>query len=118
MTNLRDYLPLKPVDLLLLLSLVEGERHGYGLVQDIAERTGDVVQLEPGNFYRIIKRLLARGMLAEAGHRPAADLGQERRRYYRITRLGQDVAAAEVRRLRSLLSSPAVARLERGAATA
>jgi DNA-binding PadR family transcriptional regulator len=102
----RRYLPLKPVDLQLLLALAEEERHGYGLVQAIGERTGGVVALEPGNLYRIIRRLLDDGLVAESDRRPAADLADERRRYYRLTALGARVAAEEVRRLEALVRSP------------
>ncbi len=75
----RSFLPLKPVDLQLLLALAEQELHGYGLVQAIAEGTGGLVQLDPGNLYRVIKRLLADGLVAESRRRaPAA--GAPRRR--------------------------------------
>jgi len=109
----RDFLPLKPVDLQLLLALAEEERHGYGLVQAIADGTGGLVQLDPGNLYRVIKRLLADGLVAESARRAAPDLGEERRRYYRITALGSRVLAAEVQRLQALVASPAVRALSR-----
>ena len=104
----RSYLPLKPVDLQLLLSLAESERHGYGLVQAIAERTDGLVALEPGNLYRVIKRLLADGLVAETERRAVAELDDERRRYYRITPLGGRVLAAEIARLQALVTSPSV----------
>ena len=104
----RDFLPLKPLDLQLLLSLAEQERHGYGLVQDIAERTDGLVALEPGNLYRVIKRLLSDGLVTETDRRTVPDLDDERRRYYRITPLGGRVLAAEIARLRALVSSPSV----------
>lgn len=104
----RDFLPLKPLDLQLLLSLAEQERHGYGLVQDIAERTEGLVALEPGNLYRVIKRLLADGLVTETDRRTGPELDDERRRYYRITPLGGRVLAAEIARLRALVSSPLV----------
>jgi DNA-binding PadR family transcriptional regulator len=83
-TDIRAYLPLKPVDLQLLLALSESELHGYGLVQAIADRTDGLVPLEPGNLYRVIKRLLVDGLVAESDRKPAPDLGDERRRYYRL----------------------------------
>lgn len=101
-------LPLKPVDFLILLALAEGEQHGYALARELAERTDGVVRLEPGNLYRVIKRLVDDGLVDVAARRPVAELEDERRRYYRITALGQRVAALEVRRLRSLLASSAV----------
>ena len=104
MPDARDHLPLKPVDLELLLALADEERHGYGLVQTIAENTDGLVTLDPGNLYRVIKRLLESGLIAEAGHRHADDAG-ERRRYYRITALGGRVLAAELDRLRALVNA-------------
>jgi DNA-binding PadR family transcriptional regulator len=103
----RSFLPLKPVDLQLLLALAEQELHGYGLVQAIEERTGGLVALEPGNLYRVVRRLLDDGLVAEADRRPAPDVGEERRRYYRLTALGGRVVAAELRRLEALVRSPA-----------
>ena len=113
----RSHLPLKPVDLQLLLALAEGERHGYGLVQEIETRTDGLVVLDPGNLYRVIKRLLAAGLVAETEPRAAADLSGERRRYYRLTALGGRVLAAELRRLEALVNSPSVRALARGWAT-
>src|SRR5215510_12491111 len=101
----RAHLPLKPVDLELLLALAGEDRHGYGLVQAIEEHTQGLVVLDPGNLYRVIKRLLADGLVAEAGQRSAADAGGERRRYYRLTPLGGRVLAAELERLRSLVNA-------------
>src|SRR5437870_653522 len=102
----RDRLPLKPLDVELLLALTEEDRHGYALVQAIAERTGGLLKLDPGNLYRVIKRLLADGLVAEAGARETADAEGERRRYYRLTPLGRRVLAAELERLRALLNAP------------
>jgi DNA-binding PadR family transcriptional regulator len=116
-TDLRTYLPLKPVDLQLLLALSESELHGYGLVQAIAERTEGLVQLEPGNLYRVIKRLFVDGLVAESERRAAPDLGNERRRYYKLTPLGARVVAAEIRRLQALVNEPAVRALVRRATT-
>lgn len=113
----RNFLPLKPVDLQLLLALSEGERHGYGLVQEIALRTEGLVNLDAGNLYRVIKRLADDGLVAESEHRAAPDLGNERRRYYRLTTLGGRVLAAELHRLRALLASPAVRAAARRMAT-
>lgn len=103
----RSFLPLKPVELELLLALSEQELHGYGLTRAVAERSGGLIQLEPGNLYRIIKRLLADGLVAESGRRAAPDLGEERRRYYQLTTLGERVVASELARLRSLVRSAA-----------
>jgi DNA-binding PadR family transcriptional regulator len=105
MADPRAHLPLKPGDLELLLALASEERHGYGLVQAVAEHTNGLVVLDPGNLYRVIKRLLADGLVAESGHRAPADAGGERRRYYRITPLGGRVLAAELERLRTLVTA-------------
>jgi DNA-binding PadR family transcriptional regulator len=104
MPEARDHLPLKPIDLELLLALADEERHGYGLVQEIAAHTDGLVTLDPGNLYRVIKRLMEGGLIAEAGQRHADDAG-ERRRYYRITTLGGRVLAAELDRLRALVNA-------------
>jgi DNA-binding PadR family transcriptional regulator len=108
MSDPRRFLPLKPVDLVLLLALLDEERHGYALAREIESRTDGLVRLEPGNLYRVIRRLEDDGLIAESGRRPAADRDDERRRYYRITPLGAEVAAHEARRLRALLATPAV----------
>jgi DNA-binding PadR family transcriptional regulator len=102
----RAHLPLKPVDLELLLALADEERHGYGIVQAIAERTGGLLTLDPGNLYRVIKRLLGDGLVTEARERTTADASGERRRYYRLTPLGGRVLAAELERLRALVNAP------------
>jgi DNA-binding PadR family transcriptional regulator len=115
--DVRSHLPLKPLDLQLLLALAEEELHGYGLVQAVASRTDGLVTLEPGNLYRVIKRLLAEGLVAEAERRAAPDLADERRRYYQLTALGGRVRAAEIRRLEALVRSPAVRALVRRWAT-
>lgn len=103
----RPLLPLKPVDLLILLALTEGELHGYALAKTIEERTDGLASLEPGNLYRVIRRMVDDGLVAPAQRRPVADLDDERRRYYRITPFGQRVAALEIQRLRALVASPA-----------
>lgn len=92
-------LPLKPVVFQVLLSLVDGERHGYAIVQDIAERSSARMQIEPGNLYRTLRFMLDEQLIEESDRRPAAGLDDERRRYYRITRFGQRVASAEAARL-------------------
>jgi DNA-binding PadR family transcriptional regulator len=100
-----DFLPLKPVDLELLLALAGEDRHGYGLVQEISEHTNGLIVLDPGNLYRVIKRMLADGLIEESATR-GPEPGEERRRYYRITAIGGRVLAAELERLRTLVSAP------------
>ena len=99
----QSFLPLKPVDLLVLMVLLDKDLHGYGLVREIAERTGGQVKLVPGNFYSILKRLMDSGLLDEAGEQPSDEPGKPARRVYRITALGKQVAAAEAQRLRGIV---------------
>ena len=96
-------LPLKPVELLVLSMLSAGDRHGYGIRQDILDHTGGRIELEAGNLYRTIRRLEQDGLLDESGRRPTADTDDERRRYYRLTPFGKKVLAAELERLRALV---------------
>lgn len=79
----------------------------------MAERTEGLVALEPGNLYRVIKRLLADGLVVETDRRAVPELEDERRRYYAITPLGGRVLAAEIARLHALVTSPAVKSLVR-----
>lgn len=105
--TLRDpqtLLPLKPVVFQVLLSLAEGERHGYAIVQDIADRSSARLQLEPGNLYRILQWMLDEGLIEESTRRPAPDRDDERRRYYKATRFGQKVASAEAERLAEIVA--------------
>ena len=103
----RDLLPLKPIELLVLTMLGAGERHGYGLRQDIVEYTEGRVALEAGNLYRHIRRLEADALLEETEPRAAARASgrddDERRIYYRLTPFGRRVLAAELLRLRALM---------------
>jgi DNA-binding PadR family transcriptional regulator len=104
-------LPLKPVEFLILMTVAAGERHGYGIMLDIAERTGGSVRLEAGGLYRSIRRLLADKLLTESARRPAADLDDERRRYYALSPLGKRVVAAEALRLRALVREAEATRI-------
>ncbi|MGZ8493890.1 MAG: PadR family transcriptional regulator [Gemmatirosa sp.] len=97
------YLPLTPATFQILLALVDGDRHGYAIMQEVAERNEGDVRLGPGTLYGSLKRLLEAGLVAEGGERPDPELGDERRRYYRLTRLGMGVARAEARRLDTLV---------------
>jgi DNA-binding PadR family transcriptional regulator len=95
------FLPLSPAEFHILLALADEERHGYGIVKELVRRTGGTVRMGPGTLYGTIKRLLAKGLIAEAGERQ--DDSHERRRYYRLTALGQRVATAEAARFAQLL---------------
>ena len=98
-------LPLTPVALNVLLALADGERHGYGIMLEVRERTGGRVRLGPGTLYGAIKRLKEGGVIEESGERPdpGEAPGDERRRYYRLTGFGGEVLAAEVGRLDGLV---------------
>jgi DNA-binding PadR family transcriptional regulator len=94
------YLPMKPVAFHILLSLADGERHGYAITQEIANRTSTPIRVEPGNLYRFLRELLDSKLVEETDRLD----GQERRRYYRLTTLGRKVAAAETTRLTELVA--------------
>lgn len=94
---------LTPAMFHILMALVDRERHGYGIMQEIALRTDGAVRLGPGTLYRSIKGLLESGMIEESAVRPDPVLDDERRRYYRITALGMEAAHGEARRLERLV---------------
>lgn len=106
-----DILPLRATDFLVLLMLARGERHGYGIMQDVLAHTEGGTELEAGSLYRTIRRLADDKLLEEAARRPAQDLDDERRRYYRLTPFGRRVVAAEASRLRALVRLAERARL-------
>lgn len=107
-------LPLRPIVFQVLLSLVDGERHGYAIVQDIAERSAARMQIEPGNLYRTLRFMLDEGLIEESERRPAAGQDDERRRYYRMTRFGERVASAEASRLAELVAEARARKLLKG----
>ena len=100
-----DFLPLKPDAFYVLLVLLHGERHGYAIMRDAAERSGGRVQLQAGPLYRLLARMLEDGLVAESQRRPAADADDERRRYYRVTALGRRTIAADAERMASLAAA-------------
>ena len=111
-------LPVNPRDFLILFSLIDGERHGYGVLKQVAAESEGRVRLDPANLYRSLKRLMKDGLVAESEKRPASDLDDERRRYYALTDLGNQVVVAEATRLskladaarsRNLITEPEIA---------
>ncbi len=96
-------LPLPPVWFHLLLALTNQERHGYALMQDVADESEGKIRLGPGTLYGALKRLLALKLVEESGRRPDPELDDERRRYYRLTALGRRAVAAEAARHASLV---------------
>ena len=97
------YLPLKTNWFHILLCLAGQEQHGYGIMQEVLERTGGKVRLWPATLYGTLKRLIEEGLIEESDERPAAELDDARRRYYKLTRLGRRVLDAESARLEDLV---------------
>ena len=95
------FLPLRPVEFDVLLSLASGDRHGYGIIQD-AEARGLTSVPDVGTLYRALRRMQDQGLIDAAERREAPEAGDERRNYYRITPLGRRVGQAEARRLAAL----------------
>lgn len=95
--EIEHLLPLRPVEFHVLLSLAAGARHGYGIMQDAAERTGEEIIPDVGTLYRALRRMVDRGLIEPTA---ASD---SRRNDYRLTPLGRRLAEAESRRLASLV---------------
>lgn len=104
------FLPLRPVEFQVLLSLATGDRHGYGILQD-AEALGGTAGPDVGTMYRALRRMHDQGLIRATERRPAPDVGDERRNYYRATPLGLEVARAEARRLERLTQAARVSGL-------
>lgn len=96
-------LPLPPATFHILVALAKEDRHGYAVIQDVEQRTGGDLRLSAGTLYRSIQRMLEQGLIRETRDRPAPELDDERRRYYRITPFGEAVARAEAQRMSSLV---------------
>jgi DNA-binding PadR family transcriptional regulator len=109
-----SFLPLSLSVLHILLSLADGERHGYGIMKEVANRTDGKVRLGPGILYGNIKRLIQEGLIEKADERPDPELDDERRRYYRLTGYGRKVVLAEVQRLSQLISMARAKRILSG----
>ena len=102
-TEIDSLLPLPPATFHILLALVDQERHGYAIIQDVEARTDGELRLSAGTLYRSVARMVEQGLIAEVLKRPAARPDDERRRYYRITTFGTAVARAEMARLSRLV---------------
>jgi DNA-binding PadR family transcriptional regulator len=107
----QEFLPLPSSSFHVLLVLADGEKHGYGIMREVERISEGTVRMGPGTLYGTIKRLLEMGLAEESGERPVPDLDDERRRYYRITGLGERVVTAEVRRLASMIERSVLKRL-------
>ena len=95
--------PLPAAAFHILIALAGSDLHGYAIMQEVSERTGGKLRLNPGTLYTTIRRLLEQGLVVEIEERPDPDEDDERRRYYRLTPLGRKAAKAEVARLEQLL---------------
>ncbi len=112
-TDVGAHVPLKPDVLQILLALEDSERHGYAILKEIERATAGTLVLAPSPFYRKLKRLEDQGLVSESEERPAPELDDERRRYYRLTPFGRDVLRAEARRLVDLVGDERFLRLAR-----
>ena len=99
----QSLLPLPPATFHILMALADRERHGYAIIQEVADRTGGLVRLSAGTLYRSLQRMQEQALIEETGERPAPDEDDERRRYYQITNFGRAVARAEAERLTELV---------------
>ena len=99
----QDFLPLKTNWFHILLSLAGEEQHGYGIMQEVLDRTDGKVRLWPATLYGSLKRLIDAGLIEESDERPVPESDDARRRYYRLTRLGRHVLDAESERLQELV---------------
>jgi len=99
----QKFLPLKPHWFHIMVSLAAGEQHGYGIMQEVLNRTTGKVRLWPATLYGSIKRLIEAELIEESEERPAPEFDDARRRYYRLTPLGKRVLEAECDRLQELI---------------
>ena len=100
--NPMNLLPLPVAHLHILMALASGDKHGYAIMQEVEILTEGAVTMGPGTLYGAIKKMLKAGLVEESDERPDPELDDERRRYYRITGLGESVLDAEVTRMEQL----------------
>ena len=103
-TDAESLLPLPPATFHILVALADEDRHGYAILKEVASRTDGALKLSAATLYRSIERMLEQGLIREVSARPARDMDDERRRYYRITPFGRTVAMADARRLAQMLN--------------
>lgn len=109
--EVEEFLPLPASVMHILVALADGDKHGYAILRDVSDLSGGAVRMGSGTLYGSIKRMLDQGLIEEADDRPDPALDDERRRYYRLTALGQSVGAAEHRRLAALVDAARVRQL-------
>lgn len=102
--DLESLLPLPSATFHILVALSDADRHGYGIMQEVAQRTGGRTKLNPGTLYTTIQRLLEKGLIVELNERRDPEEDDERRRYYRLTPAGRRVAQLELARLTELVA--------------
>lgn len=101
--NPNELVPLTPPMFEVLIALADGEKHGYAILKEVARRTDGRITLSPGTLYAIVRRFVNDGVIAESDERPDPALDDERRRYYRLTDFGRELARAEGRRMETAL---------------
>jgi DNA-binding PadR family transcriptional regulator len=104
-TSPNDMIPLTPAVFHILLSLADGEKHGYAIMQSVDNLSNGSVKMGPGTLYGSIKRMQKNNLIIETDQRPDPQLDDERRRYYQLTDFGQRVATLEAQRLHKLVNS-------------
>ena len=102
--DVQALLPLPTAFFHILVALADRDRHGYSIMQDVSARTDGKVRLSAGTLYSAVRRMLEQGLIEELRDRPDPSSNDERRRYYRLTRLGRRVAIAEARRVNDMLT--------------
>ena len=95
-------LPLTPLSFHILLALADADRHGYGIIKEVRDRTNGEMNPGAGTLYAAVQRMLDDGLIVETDDRPAVG-DDERRRYYTLTGIGRQVARAEALRLARLI---------------
>lgn len=108
-----SHLPVTPAMFQILLALADGEKHGYAILKEVALRTDDKVRLSAGTLYGNLARLESSGLIAESQKRPETKFDDERRRYYRLTEFGREVAVAEANRMDEALGQARAKKLFR-----
>jgi DNA-binding PadR family transcriptional regulator len=101
--DVETLLPLPPATFHILMAVAGEDRHGYAIIQEIGVRTDGALRMSAGTLYRSIQRMIEQDLIVEVHERPAPEMDDERRRYYRITKFGEAVARAETRRLQGLV---------------
>lgn len=99
----RSFLPLTPLAFQVLLALAGTDRHGYGIIREVDERTDGLIRLRTGTLYTLLQRLIEEALIEDAPTPAGETTDDSRRKYYRLTELGRSVLGAEARRLESLI---------------